>query len=305
MASWLAYFLSWSHWLWTKTHFTTPDGLRQHVAKTREDPPDHRPPLSFHSRFIVEERRVDGGYPVYDISPKSEKPSRVRILYVHGGSFVFEISSNHWTLVALLVERLHARITVPIYPLAPEKKLNDQLAMLQPIYDDMMVASSGDDTPVIAAGDSAGSCLILALTQEALQEGKSVAAGLMLITPVVDVTLRNEESHKLSPRDPSLDIVGLDESIQLARGDRSVYDPRASPLLGEVDRLPPMMVLTAENDLLGPDARLFVDKARAAGREVTHVEGKGMMHVWPLELPHHDGKEAIDRMVHWIEGFKE
>ncbi|KAG5943307.1 hypothetical protein E4U59_000497 [Claviceps monticola] len=110
------------------------------------------------------------------------------------------------------------------------------------------------------------------------------SAWLELITPVVDVTLRNEESHKLSPRDPSLDIVGL-----------------ASPLLGEVDELPPMMVLTAENDLLGPDTRLFVDKARAAGREVTHVEGKGMMHVWQLQLPHHDSKEAIDRMVHSVE----
>ncbi|KAG5922079.1 hypothetical protein E4U61_005865 [Claviceps capensis] len=82
---------------------------------------------------------------------------------------------------------------------------------------------------------------------------------LMLITPVGDVTLRNKESHKLSPTDSSLDIVGLGESIQLAREGRSVCDLRASSLLGEVDKLPPMMVLTAENDLLGPDARLFVD----------------------------------------------
>ncbi|KAG5938587.1 hypothetical protein E4U60_001327 [Claviceps pazoutovae] len=63
---------------------------------------------------------------------------------------------------------------------------------------------------------------------------------LMLITPVVDVTLRNEESYKLSPTDSSLDIVGLGESIQLARGGRSVCDPRASSLLGLVDKLPPI-----------------------------------------------------------------
>ncbi|KAG5933820.1 hypothetical protein E4U53_000859 [Claviceps sorghi] len=301
MASWRAHFLSWALWLWTKGSFTTAQGLRKRIAKARETPADHRPPPTFLPRFIVEERQVDG-CPVYDISPKSETPNEARILYLHGGSFMFEIRPPHWNLIGLLVERLQAAVTVPIYPLGPEKKLKDQYAMLQPIYDEM--AASRQDAPLFAVGDSAGGCMALVLTQEAIRKGKSTAAGLVAITPVVDATLTNPEAREVSRRDPWLDIVGCKESAELVRGDWPVDDPRTSPLFGEVDALPPMLILTAENDVLAPDARRFVDKARAAGREVVHVEGPGMMHVWPLVLPNHDGKKAIDEMVDWIERLK-
>ncbi|KAG5928412.1 hypothetical protein E4U42_000708 [Claviceps africana] len=303
MASWRAHLLSWALWLWTKGYFQTAKGLRQRVAKTRSTRADHRPPPSFLPRFIVEERQVDG-YPVYDISPKPERPTEARVLYLHGGSFMFEIRPPHWNLIGLLVDRLHATVTVPIYPLGPEKKLKDQYAMLQPIYDEMAAASGDQDAPLFAVGDSAGGCMALVLTQEAIRRGKSTAAGLVVITPVVDATLTNPEACEVARRDPWLDVVGCKESAELVRGDWSLDDPRTSPLFGDVDALPPMLMLTAENDLLAPDARRFVDKARSAGREVTHVHGPGMMHVWPLVLPDHDGKEAIDEMVRWIESLK-
>ncbi|KAG6020194.1 hypothetical protein E4U41_002925 [Claviceps citrina] len=302
MASWRAYFASWSLWLWTKGSFTTPGGVHQRIAKARKNPPDNRPPSSFQPRFIVEERQTHDGYTVYDISPKSETPIEARVLYLHGGSFMFEIVPQHWALVAQLVERLQATVTVPIYPLGPEKKLADQYAMLQPIYDEL--AASRDNSPFFAMGDSAGGCMALVLTQEAVRRGTNTATGLVSITPVVDATLTNPEAHDVSKRDPWLDIVGCKESGELVRGDWPLDDPRASPLFGDVDGLPPMLILTAENDLLAPDARRFVDKARAAGRLVTHVEGPGMMHVWPLVLPDHDGKEVIDGIMDWMQAFK-
>ncbi|KAG6006983.1 hypothetical protein E4U21_006503 [Claviceps maximensis] len=301
MASWRAHLMSWLLWFWTKGYFTTPGGIRRRVDKERANPPDHRPPQTFRSRFIIEERQVNG-YPVYDISPKSETPSQARLLYLHGGSFMFEIKPAHWAFIASLVERLQATVTVPIYPLAPEKKLKDQYDMLQPIYDDM--AASRQDSPFFALGDSAGGCMSLVLTQEAIRNGKNTAVGLVGISPVVDATFTNPEAQEVSRRDPWLDVVGCRETAELIRGDWSLQDPRMSPLFGEVDKLPPMFILTAENDVVAPDARRFVEKARAAGRDVTHMEGPDMMHVWPLVLPNHEGKVAIDRIVQWIEGFR-
>ncbi|KAG5987535.1 hypothetical protein E4U54_004951 [Claviceps lovelessii] len=300
MPSWRARLISWALWYCSKGYFTTTDRIRKHIAREHKAFHDHRPPKAFRPRFIVEERQV-GGYPVYDISPKTETPNRARVLYLHGGSFMFEIKPQHWTFIALLVERLQATVTVPIYPLGPEKKLKDQYAMLQPIYDEM--AASREDSPFFAIGDSAGGCMALVLTQEAIRNGKNTAAGLVPITPVVDATFTNPEAHEVSRLDPWLDIVGCKECAELVRGDWSLDDRRTSPLFGEADGLPPMFIMTAENDLLSPDARRLVDKARAAGRDVTHVEGPGMMHVWPLILPDHDGKAAIDGMVEWIHAF--
>ncbi|KAK2597398.1 hypothetical protein QQS21_006022 [Conoideocrella luteorostrata] len=300
MPTWRAQFISWALWLWSKGSFTTPEGVHRLVAVARKNPADYRPPPHFRTKFIVEERQA-GGYPVYDISPKSETPNEARILYLHGGSYMFEIQPQHWTLIAMLAETLQAAVTVPIYPLAPEKKLKEQYAMLQPIYDEM--AASRDDSPFFVIGDSAGGCMTLVLTQESIKVGKRTASGIVAITPVVDATFTNPEAHTVSKRDPWLDVVGCIENGKLVRGEWSLDDPRASPLFGEVDTLPPLFIMTAEHDLLAPDARRFVDKVRAAGRDVTHEEGPGMMHVWPLVLPRHDGKKAIDAMIAWMRGI--
>ncbi|TWU71051.1 hypothetical protein ED733_002400 [Metarhizium rileyi] len=300
MASWRAYFASWYLWLWKKGNFTSAEALHRCIAKARKSPPDHRPPQSFRTKFIIEERQV-GGYPVFELAPKSETPNEARILYLHGGSFMFEIVSPHWTLVALLAERLQASVTVPIYPLGPEKKLKDMYAMLQPIHDEM--ARSRDDSPFFVMGDSAGGCMALVVTQEAIKAGTPPAAGLIAITPVVDATFTNPESHEVSKRDPWLDVVGCIEVSELVRGEWPTNDPRVSPLFGDVSKMPPMMVLAAGEDLLAPDTKRFVEKAEAAGRDVTLVEGPGMMHVWPLALPH-DGKETINKMVEWMEARK-
>lgn len=212
---------------------------------------------------------------------------------------MFEIQPPHWTLVALLAERLQASVTVPIYPLGPESKLKDMYAMLQPIHDEM--AASRDDAPFFVVGDSAGGCMSLVVTQEAIKAGKPLARGVVPITPVVDATFANPEAHEVSKRDPWLDVVGCKAVGELVRGQWPTDDARVSPLFGNVDKLPPMMVLAAEHDLLTPDTKRFVDKVKSAGGDVTLVEGPGMMHVWPLVLPDHDGKEAVDLMVEWME----
>lgn len=301
MPTWRAHLISWYLWLWNKGNFTSAEALQKRIAKARKNPPDHHPPHHLRTKFIVEERQV-GGYPVFDIAPKSETPNEARILYLHGGSFMFEIQGPHWTLISLLAERLQASVTVPIYPLGPEKKLKDMYAMLQPIHDEM--AAARDDSPFFVMGDSAGGCMALVVTQEAIKAGKPLAAGLLPITPVVDATFTNTEAHTVSKRDPWLDVVGCIEVGELVRGEWPTDDARVSPLFGEVDKLPPMMVFAAEHDLLTPDTKRFVEKVKAAGRDVTLMEGQGMMHVWPVVLPDHDGKEAIDKMVEWMEARK-
>ncbi|KID79486.1 Esterase [Metarhizium brunneum] len=301
MPTWRAHLASWYLWLWHKGNFTSVEALHRRIAKARKNPPDYRPPQHLRTEFMIEERQVDG-YPVLELAPKSETPNAVRILYLHGGSFMFEILGPHWTLIALLAERLQASVTVPIYPLGPEKKLKDMYAMLQPIHDEM--AAARDDSPFLVVGDSAGGCMALVLAQEAIRAGTRSAAGLVAITPVVDATFTNTEARELSRRDPWLDVVGCMEAAELVRGEWPTDDARVSPLFGDLGEMPPMMLLAAGEDLLTPDTKRFVEKAAAAGRDVTLVEGPGMMHVWPLVLPDHDGKGAIDKMVEWMKARK-
>ena len=72
-------------------------------------------------------------------------------------------------------------------------------------------------------------------------------------------------------------------------------DPHASPLLGDLAGLPPLLVLCGTRDLLLPQVRALVHRVRAAGGEVDYVEAPGLLHVYPL-LPVPEARAAWGRV---------
>src|SRR3954463_4095370 len=111
---------------WHRSAFTSPEGLHRWIkwARQREN---YRPPANLAGRFDIAARTV-AGFPVYEITPRQSE-SRQRLLYLHGGAFVFQITSYHWNLIAELAERIGAVVTVPIYPIAPEHGLHEMFGM--------------------------------------------------------------------------------------------------------------------------------------------------------------------------------
>jgi acetyl esterase/lipase len=61
--------------------------------------------------------------------------------------------------------------------------------------------------------------------------------------------------------------------------------PYVSPVFAEFSRLPPLLLLVGENELLLDDALRVRDAARSAGTDAWVHIGKGMQHDWPLTLP--------------------
>lgn len=275
-----------------KKAFRSPEGLHAWIAKSRPVQ-DHRPPVKVARRLDVTQRAL-AGHIVYEARPKGAAPSR-RILYLHGGAYCFEMTSFHWNLVAEMAERLHAHVSVPIYPLAPEHDFHAIYAFAGEVWRDVL----GQDGDVVVMGDSAGANMALVLSMMAAREGWPRAACLVLLSPSVDMTLANPETAKAALLDPWLDIPGGIEAVRIYAAGLDVADWRISPLHGDLSVLPPTLVLCGTRDLLYPDCAIFTDKARAAGVEVELVTGDGMIHVWPLiDMP--EARRARDRMVEWL-----
>jgi acetyl esterase/lipase len=301
MYSLMAYIIPWIVWIRFKGSFQSADALHARIKRERQTA-THQPPADLHRRIIVSEREV-GGRPVYDLSPKSGGPHRARLLYLHGGAFIFEIKPQHWGLAAELAEALDAVVTVPVYPLAPEHKLPELYAMLQPLHDETAATAAKEGVPFLLVGDSCGGNMALVLTQQAAEEGRPTASRMVLTTPFVDLSLTNPDMRAAARRDPFYDIPGFEEvtSMVMPPGmDPKV--PLASPLYGNLSALPPMLVFMAEKDLLSPDATRLVDRARKQRRDVTIVEGKGMVHMWPV-MPFHEGRVARKEMTTWLGGI--
>lgn len=299
MPSLKSHLVRWVVWYKFKPNWSSAEGLRARIEVNRKEA-DYRPSEKFTARHIVEEDHRPC-LPVYHVKPRSDKPTEARILYNHGGGFVFEITPEHWVLIGRLARRLNAVVTVPIYPLGPETTLLKMYDVVQPLYNEM--AAAKESTPFWCMGDSAGGTMTVVMTQQALKAGLPTASRLVPITPCMDSSLVNPDLHTVAQRDPWLGIPGIEEVTRLICPDVPTTDPRVSPIYGDFSKMPPMLVFGASEDMLGPDAKKTVEMAKEKGREAEFVYGEGMVHVWPL-LPIYEGGLAVDKIVEWLEAAK-
>lgn len=271
---------------------TTVEGL-QKAIKNRQV---QELPSSIHAKVNVHKDDIDG-FSVYTIQSKSHESPKMRILYIHGGSFVFSLSQYHWLFIADVAERLNAKITVPLYPLGPENKIIAMYDLLQPIYDKM--ASGESDAPFVGMGDSAGATLLLGVTMTALEAGSPIVQKLVLSCPAMDFTFQNPDVYNAEKHDPFLATVGLKEAVRLTQGELTLDDKRISPINGKTAGLPPMLMFIGELDLLGPDEQLFANNVKASGCDIEVVNGEGMLHNWVI-FPIPEGKQARNKVMEWL-----
>lgn len=279
---------------WHRSAFTSAEGLHRWIrwARQRES---HRPPRTLDGRFDIASRTV-AGFPVYEVAPRRVE-SRLRLLYLHGGAYVFQISSYHWNLIAELAERVGATVTVPIYPIAPEHGFHEMFGMVMEVYRDMLRETAAADIAMV--GNSAGGNMAVVLTMMAAQSGLSSPGRHLLISPGLDMSLSNPDVYEAAKIDPWLAIPGGLEAIRLYAEGFDRTDWRISPLYGDLSVLPKTLLLTGTRDILHPDCLVFAERAREAGVEVELFVEPDMLHVWPLmAIP--EARRARDRMVAFL-----
>ena len=229
---------------------------------------------------------------------RSRIESRQRLLYLHGGAFVFQITSYHWKLIAELAERVGAAVTVPIYPIAPEHGFHEMFGMVDGSLPRACCARRAA-ADIVFVGDSAGGNMAVVLTMMAAQSGLPSPGRHVLISPGLDMSLSNPEVFEAAKLDPWLAIPGGLEAIRLYAAGFDRSDWRISPLYGDLSVLPKTLLLTGTRDILHPDSLVFAERARAAGVDVELVVEPGMIHVWPLiAIP--EARPARDRIVAFL-----
>jgi acetyl esterase/lipase len=280
-----------------KRAFASADNLNRWIRASRKRQ-NHAPPVQLTRRLHIEYETVSG-FPVYDVRSNGETDS-LRILYLHGGAYVFEITRYHWRLIAEMADRLGARVTVPIYPIAPEHDFHAMFGMVMNVYRAMLAETPAQD--IAFMGDSAGGNMAVVMTMMAALEALPSPGRHVLISPGLDMTLANDEVWRLAPLDPWLDIPGGIEAIRLYAPGIDVSDWRISPLYGDLSVLPKTLLLTGTRDLLTPDNLIFADRARAQGVDIELLVEPGMFHVWPLiEMP--EAHRARDRIVAFLSDY--
>lgn len=283
---------------WHRSAFTSSEGLHRWIAwaRRRENP---APPVAVARRLDIARREVDG-FPVYEVRPRRIE-SRLRLLYLHGGAYVFQIGRYHWSLIGELAERLGATVTVPVYPLAPEHDIHAAFGMTMRVYRGLLEELPASD--IVFLGDSAGGSMAVVMTMMSAEQGLPPPTAHVLVSPGLDMSLANPELHEFARRDPWLAIPGGLEAIRLFAPEIERRDWRISPIYGDLSVLPKTLLLTGTRDILHPDSIVFAERARAAGVDVELFVAPGMIHVWPL-LGIPEARPARDRIVAFLNAIE-
>jgi monoterpene epsilon-lactone hydrolase len=226
----------------------------------------------------------------------------IRLLYIHGGGFVSGSGGYYLPLAAHLSAAAKCAVLLPDYRLAPEHRFPAGLEDCVSAHAWMVThGPSSDDVAraTFIAGDSAGGNLTLATLLALRDRGLTLPAGGIPLSSTTDLTLASESLKTVE--DPIISARSMPVFREHYLGNSDPRDPLASPVFGDYQGIPPLLIQVGEHEMLLDDSLRVAEKARADGAKVQLEVWPGMFHVFqshdPL-LP--EGREAIDHMADFI-----
>lgn len=239
-----------------------------------------RPPKSLSKNYNLKEYDYQHRQ-VFTIEPDEEESSGKVIMYLHGGSYVGELYREHWNFFRDLIKDTGATIVVPDYPLTPQYKYTDVFGMVLPLYREMVKRVEKEN--FILMGDSAGGGIALALAEEAGKEDLNQPSKLILISPWLDVTMKNPKIDTVQKHDKMLNKKVLTIAGVAYAGGKDMDKYLVSPINGPLDKLENVIIYTGTYDILNPDVHTFERLAKEKNLNLDIRETKGAAHIWLIK----------------------
>ncbi len=255
--------------------FPDPDdreGWRAHVAAVDARVITFiRPPLD---TALPVERRLIAGVPVYDTAPDGIDADSGRIfLDMHGGALVYLGGEAIAFSAQAAALRVGARTVSVDYRMPPDHPypagLDDCVAVYRALADHYGAAN------IVVGGSSAGGNLAAALVLRARDAGLELPAGLVLLTPEVDLTESGDSFRTLLGLDRLRPLMPVN---RLYAAGTPLDDPYVSPLFGDLTGFPPTFLQAGTRDL-------FLSNTVRMHRALRKAGVPAELHVWEA-MPH-------------------
>jgi acetyl esterase/lipase len=225
---------------------------------------------------------------------------RKTILYFHGGGYIAGSPLTYRFFASHLSRATRARVFLHDYRLAPEHRFPAAL-------DDGVIAylwlleKGVSPEQIVFAGDSAGGGLLMATMLALKKLDHPLPRASVCISPWADLACSGQSYRKNKYRDSMLHGDGLKKAAQVYLGHASPHNPLASPLYGDFEGFPPMLIYASESEVLLDDSVRLAKRMKENGVSVDLQTRDGMPHVWPVIvglLP--EAKESLVQMSDFI-----
>lgn len=193
--------------------------------------------------------------------------------YIHGSAYVICSTHTHRKLVARLSQATGIPFFSVDYRLAPEHRFPAAADDVEAGYR-WLLAQGYSASDVVIGADSAGGHLTCDLLLQHADEPGFQPAGVVLFSPLIDLTMELALQQEQVRRDPAMSATAARQLVGLYTTAEDPDQPRLRLHFEKADRLPPMLIQAGEFEMLSADAR-YLDAA------VTRAGGTSTLEIWP------------------------
>lgn len=207
------------------------------------------------------------------------------ILQLHGGGYYSDINNSYRDMAVQYFEVSGGMDILTIdYQVAPEypypAALEDAIKAYQ-----WILAQGYENDNIVVVGDSAGGGLALALGLYLRDNNILLPQKIITMSAWADLTCRGESYEKNFDIDPVFG--GTKDSVVFHNAyyrDNNPENPYISPVFGDYDGFPPMLLQVGEHEMLLSDTTTIAKKAEAVNVDVTLHIYPGMFHIFQKGL---------------------
>ena len=244
-----------------------------------------------------------GSMPACTVKPRDEVSSGI-ILYLHGGGYTCGDLDYAKGCAATLAARCGVRVLCVAYRLAPEFPFPAAIDDAEDAYGYLLSAGYAPGQ-IMLCGESAGGGLCYALCLRHKAKGRTMPAGIIAISPWIDLTGRAQSQITNEKIDPTLTperlrfyadcyVHGTDTQKSSAK---NVYpktcdvpeddlaaksDPLVSPLFADLTGMPPSLIFVGGAEILLDDSASLHQRLLEAGAQSELIITPDMWHGYVL-----------------------
>ncbi|MCH9693308.1 MAG: alpha/beta hydrolase [Gammaproteobacteria bacterium] len=217
---------------------------------------------------------------VYRVTPHvvSKRNRKKIFLHLHGGAYVFGGGKGSISEAILIASRVGIPVLSVDYRMPPFSPFPAAVEDVVSVYKKLL--ESYDARSIAIGGTSAGGGLALAATQQIRDLLLPMPGAVFAGTPWADLTKTGDTLYTNEGLDRILITYDglLGAAAKLYAGKHNLKNPLVSPIYGEFDLFPPVILFSGTRDLFLSDVARTHRKLRAAGVIAELHVYEGMSH---------------------------
>ena len=238
------------------------------------------------------------GMPAAWVRPERGHDKHRVVLYCHGGGYTSGNLGYSRILASKLANVTGYEVLSFEYRLAPEHHFPAPLEDVTQAWDYLMHLGYGA-RDIVVAGDSAGGNLALVLTMLLRDTGRLLPRRLVLMSPWTDMTASGKSYRERRDADPMITMNYIQAVRAAYAPGRELSSPMLSPLFGDFDRFPPVLIQVGTNEILMSDSVRLRDRLVQAGIPCRLEVWPDMWHVFQM-FPMKKASQAMDSVGRFL-----